>query len=96
MDDQTIDRRANKQLAREALEPDTRDSKWYRACEEIRDLVEDGQHTWAHEILSRMAATIGRTQRVSPAQRQTIDEIRASERTPARNFDLYGYGRRWR
>ena len=53
-----------------------------------------GTYAWAEDILSRIQCTVERTQRATPAQWTAVAEIRKSERTPSRNYDVYGYGRR--
>ena len=76
--------------------PDERDRDWYQFVDEIRALRASPEYIWADEQLSRIAATVDLTHRVTDQQRHAVDRIRASEWTPSRRYDSAGYRRRWR
>lgn len=84
----------NDDLVEAALAKDLRDTAWYRCLAEIQDLRASGDYAWADEQLVRIATMVERREHVTEKQRKAIDAIRASERTPARNYQ--GFGRRWR
>ena len=79
-----------------AAMPDLRECAWYRFASEIQDLRASGDYRWAEERLAGIQETIEGTRRVTERQRQTVETIRAEERTPSRSYDAYGFRRRWR
>lgn len=88
-------RRTSDELIEDVAGPDDRNAPWYRVVAEIRDLRASGECAWADATLEGIATTIERTQAVTPAQGAALIRISRTARTPSRNFDAYGYGRRW-
>lgn len=75
---------------------DLRDAQWFQFAAEIEELRNDSATAWAAHVLARIQAEVLRTHVVTAQQVRAIERIKAAERTPSRNFDAWGFGRRWR
>jgi hypothetical protein len=89
------DQRPLSELVEDYAGDDVRDAAWYRFVEELRTLRASRGYVWADVALATIARDVQRTQRVRPWHRRMVDRILASERAPSRDFDVYGFGRRW-